>query len=53
MPDPPLQRITPWLTIGAAAAALAIVAAALVEASLHVAYRRGAGRGATGEQWAE
>ncbi len=54
VPDPPLQRITPWLTIGATAAALAVVAAALVEASLHVAYRRGAaGRGATGEQWAE
>ena len=54
VPDPPLQRITPWLTIAAAAAALAAFAAALVEASLHVAYRRSAaGRGATGEQWAE
>ena len=33
---------------------LALLAAALVEASLRVAYRRGAaGRGVTGEQWAE
>ncbi len=54
VPDPPLQRITPWLTIAATAAALALLAAALVEASLHLAYRRGAaGRGTTGEQWAE
>jgi hypothetical protein len=54
VPDPPLQRITPWITIGGAAALLALLAAALVEASLHVAYRRGsAGRGATGEQWAD
>ena len=54
VPDPPLQRITPWLTIAAAAAVLAILAAALVEAALLVAYRRGAaGRGVTGEQWAE
>jgi len=54
VPDPPLQRITPWLTIAAAAAGLAILAALLVEAALLVAYRRGAaGRGVTGEQWAE
>ena len=54
VPDPPLQRITPWITIAGAAAVLALLAAALVEASLHVAYRRGAaGRGVTGEQWAE
>jgi hypothetical protein len=54
VPDPPLQRITPWLTIGMAAVLLALVAAALVEAALRVAYRRGeAGRGVTGEQWAE
>ncbi|HEY3615108.1 MAG TPA: hypothetical protein VGK92_15465, partial [Gaiellales bacterium] len=54
VPDPPLQRITPWLTIGGAAALLAFLAAALIEGSLHVAYRRGsAGRGVTGEQWAE
>ena len=54
VPDPPLLRITPWLTIGASAAVLALLAAALVEASLHVAYRQGAaGRGVTGEQWAE
>ena len=54
VPDPPLQRITPWLTIAGAAAALAVLAALLVEAALLVAYRRGsAGRGVTGEQWAE
>ena len=54
VPDPPLLRITPWLTIGASAAVLALLAAALVEASLHVAYRQGAaGRGVTGEQWVE
>ena len=54
VPDPPLQRITPWITIAGAAALLALLAAALVEASLRVAYRRGsAGRGVTGEQWAE
>jgi hypothetical protein len=54
VPDPPLLRITPWLTIGAAAAVLALLAAVLVEASLHVAYRRdAAGRGVTGEQWVE
>ena len=54
VPDPPLLRITPWLTIAASAAVLALLAAVLVEASLHVAYRRGAaGRGVTGEQWAE
>ena len=54
VPDPPLNRITPWLTIGASAAVLAALAAALVEAALHFAYRRGAaGRGVTGEQWAE
>ncbi|MDX6629617.1 MAG: hypothetical protein QOH00_1863, partial [Gaiellales bacterium] len=54
VPDPPLQRITPWITIAGAAALLALLAAALVEASLRVAYRRGAaGRGLTGEQWAE
>jgi ABC-type antimicrobial peptide transport system permease subunit len=54
VPDPPLLRITPWLTIATSAAVLALLAAVLVEASLHVAYRRGAaGRGVTGEQWAE
>ena len=54
VPDPPLHRITPWLTIAGAAALLAVLAAALVEAALHVAYRRDiAGRGTTGEQWAE
>ena len=54
VPDPPLRRITPWLSIGAAAMALALLTAALVEASLYLAYRRGtAGRGVTGEQWAE
>jgi hypothetical protein len=54
VPDPPLQRITPWITIAGAAALLALLAAALVEASLRLAYRRGsAGRGVTGEQWAE
>jgi hypothetical protein len=54
VPDPPLQRITPWLTIAAAAAVLAVLAGLLVELALLVAYRRGsAGRGLTGEQWAE
>jgi hypothetical protein len=54
VPDPPLHRITPWLTIAGAAAVLAVLAAALVEAALHVSDRRGsAGRGTTGEQWAE
>ncbi|MDX6621802.1 MAG: hypothetical protein QOK36_4188, partial [Gaiellales bacterium] len=54
VPDPPLLRITPWLTIGASAAVLALLTAALVEASLHLAYRHGAaGRGVTGEQWVE
>ena len=54
VPDPPLQRITPWLTIAAATLLLALLTAALVEAALHIAYRRGAaGRGATGEPWAE
>jgi hypothetical protein len=49
-----LLRITPWLTIGASAAVLALLTAALVEASLHLAYRHGAaGRGVTGEQWVE
>jgi hypothetical protein len=54
VPDPPLLRITPWLTIGVCAAGLTLLAALLVEAALHVAYRRGAaGRGTTGEVWAE
>jgi hypothetical protein len=54
VPDPPLRRITPWLTIAAATVVLALLTAALVEAALHIAYRRGAaGRGATGEPWAE
>ena len=54
VPDPPLHRITPWLTIAAATLVLALLTAALVEAALHFAYRRGsAGRGATGEPWAE
>ena len=54
VPDPPLERITPWLTIGGAAALLAVLAAGLIEASLHVAYRRGAaGRGLTGEHWTD
>ncbi len=54
VPDPPLERITPWITIAGAALVLALLAATLVEASLRVAYRRGsAGRGITGEQWAE
>ncbi len=54
VPDPPLERITPWLTIAGAAGVLAVLAAGLVEASLHVAYRReAAGRGLTGEHWSD
>jgi hypothetical protein len=53
IPDPPLERVTPWATIGASACVFALLAVALVELVLRVAYRAGsAGRGTTGESWA-
>ncbi len=53
LPDPPLQRVTPWLAIGVSACALAFAAAALVEVVLRlIDHRSAAGRGLTGESWA-
>ncbi len=53
LPDPPLRRITPWLSLGASALAFALVAAALIELVLRLAHRpSAAGRGLTGESWA-
>jgi hypothetical protein len=53
LPDPPLRRVTPWLALGASAAAFALVSAALIELVLRLAQRNGAaGRGLTGESWA-
>jgi hypothetical protein len=53
LPDPPLQRVIPWLELGAAAVLFAILAALLVELVLRVSQRgSSAGRGATGESWA-
>jgi hypothetical protein len=52
LPDPPLRRITPWLSLGASACAFALFAAALIELVLRVAHRSSAaGRGLTGESW--
>ena len=53
LPDPPLRRVIPWLTLGAAAAVFALLATALVEVVLRVSQRASAaGRGTTGESWA-
>jgi predicted lysophospholipase L1 biosynthesis ABC-type transport system permease subunit len=53
LPDPPLRRVIPWLTIGASALLFALATAALIELVLRVAHRRSsAGRGLTGEGWA-
>jgi hypothetical protein len=53
VPDPPLQRVTPWALIAGSACAFALLSAALVELVLRVAHRgAAAGRGATGENWA-
>jgi hypothetical protein len=52
LPDPPLQRVAPWLSIGLSAAAFALAAASMIELSLRLAHRHAeAGRGATGEGW--
>ncbi len=53
VPDPPLQRVMPWVAIGGTACAFALLAAALVEVVLRIAHRNAtAGRGTTGESWA-
>jgi hypothetical protein len=53
LPDPPLRRVIPWLTIAPAVIAFALAAAALVELVLRVAHRSvTTGRGVTGESWA-
>jgi hypothetical protein len=52
LPDPPLRRVAPWLVYGVASAAFALVAAAMIELSLRIAYRgSAAGREWTGEGW--
>ncbi len=52
LPDPPLRRVIPWLTIAGSALAFALVAAALIELVLRFEHRsRTAGRGLTGESW--
>jgi hypothetical protein len=53
LPDPPLRRVIPWLTLGAAAVVFALLAAGLIEVVLRVSQRASsAGRGSTGESWA-
>jgi hypothetical protein len=53
LPDPPLERVIPWLTIVAGACVFALAAAALIELVLRVGHADGsAGRGVTGESWA-
>jgi hypothetical protein len=53
VPDPPLRRVIPWLTIGGSVLLFAVAAWGLIELVLRVAQRSSAaGRGFTGEGWA-
>ena len=52
LPDPPLRRVIPWLTIGGCVCVFAVAAWALIELVVRVAHRgSAAGRGLTGEGW--
>jgi hypothetical protein len=53
LPEPPLQRVTPWLTLAACALVFAVAGALLIELVLRLAHRsEAAGRHLTGESWA-